>query len=796
MRKLLALITFGLGLAACGHDAVPPPGGNGAPLLAADPTTAPRSSLLANAIPAPLRQQNQSTVPPSPAVISADEFFDWAESALPTILVGAPPSQTVGDFRFRYYPASDTYLAVYGGNLALALGPITGGQILQLGDLQLFACASRPAGCAIPLTGLVAYGPAVASAAVTVTDPTGTVVCNTTSESNGRFACQLPPGARGPFALRARADDVHLASIAPSAYPANTNVTPLTTLLVSRLVPSGNPADLISALAAEPALGRAASLQAATAQIQRILAPVLVAAADGTDPLKGEFAPGSSAHARVLSALQVSIRPEESTSNIEITVKTRPADDAGAPLKVSFRSVDQEPPSLPAGSVTAQTLPAATVEAQIADFLARAMTCYALPLAQRVRNVPAGASAVVGTAADVVAPACRQLYVDDDPATFLDNGLRVGRDANGAGASTGLFRESATGSTFDTPVLQHQRANGDIVITFRAVGADGAVTYPTPLTLRAQGGTLRNIGNQAVHDITVRPILEDREFLKESRDSYLSTGYSVLIRNRLGSDGGSIYSKVTVTDPQGRVFDYLPRAGRTFMTSAQKSCCSSQRIAAAYTKSYSVGLPGLPTIEGPALRDTALLYVQPQLSDSAITAIPDQGVWRFDITFSDPARPPETQTVRTLSRPMTLGEIRKLKIFQFTSAYKAVLSQQTNWAATNTGYVFGPASASNPNVFVVGTADGGPGWLVEDDSLPWPTSVTIFSANGTFDEAVGVTRGTFRATVTCQKTASHCSAATGIRQFAEGGRIHTIELAAVTRLQMVYSKTINLYVLP
>lgn len=778
---LVALVALGLG--ACAPDSAAPPRGDGTPLLAFDPATAPRSTLLADAIPAPMKTTGPRARSADAVTIDADELFDWAEAVLPAIFGGTPATQTLGAFTFRFYENSGTYLAVL-GSTALALGPITGGQVAVLGDLQIFACASRPAGCGVPLTGVVARGPALPGAAVTVTDPAGAALCEVTAGSDGRFACALPPTARGPFALRALADGLQLASLAPSAYPANTNVTPLTTLLVSRLVPSGNPADLASALATIPALSRPATLQGAAAQIQQMLAPVIAATADSTDLLKGVFTAGDSSHARVLSALQVSIRPEATAANIEITVKARPADEGSAPLTLSFSSADPTPPALPAGAVTTQSMPQASIDAQIADFFSRATTCYGLPLAQRVRNVPTGATSVVGTAADVIAPVCRELFVDNDPALYLDDSYRVGLSASGTGAFAGLFRESSTGARFEIPVLQFQRANGDVVVSFRARTTSGSTSFPAPLTLRSQAGTLKAIGNQAGHDIVVRPWFDDREFLTQPGFSYFSTGYSVLIRNVLGNDGASIYRQVTVTNPQGAAKVYVPRAGRTFLTSTEKSCCSSQRIGSAYQHPDTAG--------SPADRDTGLLHIYPQLSDEAIRAIRDQGIWRFDIEFSDPARAPVSQTVRTLSRAPTIGEVRKIRLFQFTPDYKQELAARTD-VSGSAAYIFGPASASQPTVFVVGTASGGPGWLLQDPAVPAPTFVTIYGQNGVFDEGVSVSRGSTQATVRCLKTAPHCSAATGVRQFTEGGRLHTIELSVVTEQQLSYIKSLNLY---
>ena len=74
---------------------------------------------------------------------SANCIFGWAERSFPELLKRVPSgSQRVAPFFFRGYGtgAQATYLASnWPDQRLLALGPVTGGQVLDLGSLNDFA---------------------------------------------------------------------------------------------------------------------------------------------------------------------------------------------------------------------------------------------------------------------------------------------------------------------------------------------------------------------------------------------------------------------------------------------------------------------------------------------------------------------------------------------------------------------------------------------------------------------------------------------------------------------------------
>lgn len=73
-------------------------------------------------------------------VPTADELMNWAERQFPEFFPGHAPTQLSDGLQWRYYAGSGNYLGVY-GTAVLLLGPLTGGQLVQAGQLEQFADA-------------------------------------------------------------------------------------------------------------------------------------------------------------------------------------------------------------------------------------------------------------------------------------------------------------------------------------------------------------------------------------------------------------------------------------------------------------------------------------------------------------------------------------------------------------------------------------------------------------------------------------------------------------------------------
>jgi hypothetical protein len=88
---------------------------------------------MAQAAQAQRRQATQSITP--------DQLFGWAQTSFSSLFPGSPLSVTAAGFVYRYYPATQTFLAVLDGGDVYVLGPISGGTLLRVGALADFSCA-------------------------------------------------------------------------------------------------------------------------------------------------------------------------------------------------------------------------------------------------------------------------------------------------------------------------------------------------------------------------------------------------------------------------------------------------------------------------------------------------------------------------------------------------------------------------------------------------------------------------------------------------------------------------------
>ena len=92
------------------------------------------------------------------------------------------------------------------------------------------------------LTGVAASGAPFAGAKLTAVDKTGATVCDTTVSATGTYACELPTTALPPLVITALRDDIGLYSVTAGGTGGTVNVTPITTIIASRLSPNGDPA--------------------------------------------------------------------------------------------------------------------------------------------------------------------------------------------------------------------------------------------------------------------------------------------------------------------------------------------------------------------------------------------------------------------------------------------------------------------------------------------------------------------------------------------------------------------------
>jgi hypothetical protein len=651
-----------------------------------------------------------------------------------------------------------------------------------------------PAPASVTLTGTAATGRPLAGASVTAYDRSGVAAGTATVAVNGSYSVTLPAGTQAPLVLEATLDAVTLVSAVPETRDARANITPLTTVIAARLAPAGVPTNLKQ----DPSAVTPTNLDTKVAELKTALKPLLDTMGLDVDPLSEAFAANGTGQDRLLDSLDVQIIPAGAASNIEITVR-------GSVAGVNTVFTSSSPTIAPLPPVDGTTLAPVNVNAMVDDLLRRWTACYALPLASRVKGVTANTTAIVGTPADVIAPECRSLFVDDDPATYLNNGSRVGRDAAGNGSFSGIFRANATGAVFDQGNFEFLRSNTekDVVFSYRTTGANAADSSFDTLVARNVDGALKIIGNQYIYNSRVRPAWEDRDFMLQPQGNYVNTGYDLFAANQLDANGNPIFSKVLFTSPAGQVVTLRPNGGRGgLLVEKPDGTLSGSSIIYLAAKFRNAATAG-----NPATFETGLAYASPQLTDAQLQAIPSMGTWRVEFFHVDPNRPNVVQTHRTISRAPTLAEALQKPVAQFTPAARTAFLARTN--AQFGVALFGAPSATSPSVFDLGAQQGIDFWTVPAGA-PAPTTVQVFGSSPDpdgagpltrvpFDDAAaGVTPGSRRATVTCSRLGVadiHCDNSTGVLQYAQNGFVVVVQLFAVSRRQEEYSKLGNLYLL-
>lgn len=636
----------------------------------------------------------------------------------------------------------------------------------------------------VVLSGVVATGAAMPGASVQVFDRRGASVGQGTSDAQGQYRATLAAGAQSPFVVVATLDDTRLVSVSPGAGSATANVTPVTNLIAARLASNGDPARLVEDVQSAPSRLEAAGVQAAVDGVVTMLQPVLDAIGVTGNPLTTAFAADGSGQDRLLDAIQVSVRPTGTESNIEITVKTLPSASDAAPLSLQFTNHASAVPALPA--IAPADLGTDNANALVTDLLERMTACYALAPSERVTDGDNAGSTVA-------AAACRTLFSNDDPATFLSNGARVGPNA----AYGGLFRNGAN-VRFDRGNLEFFRANGDRVISYRWVAPDGSSDNENAVT-RKEGGRLKLIGNQYAYNATVRPFVQHRELINAPAYSHIDTGYNLHVAN-VTSGGASIFAKVEVTTPRGNRLTLRPTAGLAYLAiegaGGVPTGTPVVRLNGRYTDPSTPGHP--------KDKDTGLFYGDTAyFTEDVIRAIPDQSVWKFEFFPADPALPSVIQHYRTVSRALTLAEASVVPMARLAPAARRSLLEAT--AANAFGvYVFSNApSVDSPNLARL-TLDGEPEyWQVPPLALG-PTSINVFgrapaTAPGVpglrYNDGIGVRSTARNAVIPCARQSQadlHCDPSLP-NQFARGSNINAIELWARSGRQVEHSMMTGLY---
>jgi hypothetical protein len=671
-----------------------------------------------------------------------------------------------------------------------------GGGFGGLPPISVGGGGEQPA-AATTLTGTVATGAAFAGAALTVFDQTGAKVCEVTVTDEGGYTCSLPAGTKAPLVIQAVRDDLTLYSTTASTATGTTNVTPLTTIIVAQLSPNGDPSKLAAAIQADAGAVTAGSISDQVKKLVAALQPLLDALNMSIDPMSGEFKANGTGQDRVLDTINVSVRPDGEASNIEITVKAQPATEASLPMSIVFRSSDATIQPLPA--VTEAALKKPPTPAMVKDLLDRLNACYALPVEQRVNSPinPDGNS--FGTAANLVAPACRTLFVGDAPEDFVAAGVHIGRASGGARQPfDSLFRFGPTNLKHDRGNFEYFYANGDIALTYRWTDILGNTDNDVFNAKIVDGTTLKLTGNDQTYRAFVRPQLEMKDYLKHQNLVYNSVGYAIQIDDVL-QGGNSVLSKVVATAPAlGDVqLVLVPKSGLSTLVLSPDGApgnttlnSSAWRMAGRYV---DVNQPG-----NPSTFEKANLFASPQYTDERIREIPDQTSWKLEFYRVGESTPSTVQYVRTFSRAPTMAEARVQPMVELTPAMRADLLSSSQGSPR--GIVFGAPSQSEPNNVDFSAEGDLDGWVVPSGALA-PTSLGVFGRavgqNGDrFGETITVRNTARKAIVYCKPLSpqdAHCAPAGTGFQYAQGSSLSTFSFTARTARQVDVRKNFDVW---
>ena len=647
----------------------------------------------------------------------------------------------------------------------------------------------------VTLSITAAKGLAMVGATVTVTDANGTPsTCSDTTDKDGKLSCTLPANFTAPFVIVAQLDDEQQYSVVPAGASNSVNVTPLTTVVVAGLSPSGDPAQFASEVVVDKTKASADAVKTQVEQLNTHLREVIDATVgkdSQLDPMAGELqANTGTGQDKLLDTVKVSVTAPDKDYNVAAKQVISLRADPDATVTISKDSAVAT--TITSEKVTAAKLVAdANPATLVASLMTRMNACYVLPVTERVAKIDG-----TGTAADVKADACKNLFVSDNPALFKSGGAAVGAKA----AFKSLFSDQATGLVFDRGNLEYvirndgSANNGYWVVSYRSTDKGKNISYGN-FALKNESGVLKQAGNQYDHDASVSSFVQDREFINDSSASYLSTGYNLTVSDKVEA-GVSIYKQVTVTSPKGKQLFLKPTLGCSnlgLFNGSKVTCTSFVRLNYGYKDVSKTG-------DIPALERNILFFVplETKYSDADLAAIPDQGTWTFKIEFADSTKAAVTQLHRTLSRAPTLGELRKTVFADLTSKAKTDVVSDTKASGA---YVFGSGEHAD-----LSFADGADYWTVPSGAAA-PTNIKIYgraptdnnALDNSFDDATNVLASARSAQIKCSRLSNadnHCESSVVVGAsgfYAAGASATDLQLNANLPGNVTRSKHFALY---
>ncbi|MDF3095092.1 cell wall anchor protein [Burkholderia semiarida] len=352
------------------------------------------------------------------------------------------------------------------------------------------------------MSGTVAFGNALASAAVTVTDASGKTVA-TTSGADGSYSIPLS-GLTAPFVITATDPtgvtstlySIVASKATTNGAPVIANVTPLTTAVAAFLTTDGNP----GTLAGNSSVIQPSVVSASVAKLDSALAKILSAnglSATSFDPIGGTFATNQTGADAVIDSVRVS--PSATGTGLQLASLADP--DAAIPLNRNTTvSTQLKAPSQPA------------------NYLAGLLTALG--------QCMAGTSSACTSAID---------------ASYLNDGYGSMQNRH-----SGLF---ATGSTLTgvktvaflpantLPAISSQAA----LVYFLFTGADGRPNFASDIVQQLPSGRWDIIGNQEQYNIYIASFLGRVQFTDsaDAGNGRYEAGLNIHVPSRVTANGVS-----------------------------------------------------------------------------------------------------------------------------------------------------------------------------------------------------------------------------------------------------------------
>ena len=303
---------------------------------------------------------------------------------------------------------------------------------------------------------------------------------------------------------------------------------------------------------------------------------------------------------------------------------------------------------------------------------------------------------------------------------------------------------------------------------------------------RYDGNDLKLIGNQYVYSASVRPTMQRRDYINSTGLDWVGVGYNVFASNLI-ANGQSVFSKVEVTSPTGKVYTLLPVPGNSYMAIAINGVVTSPTSVVFLNGKFLSGSANDPRTLEPTLFADPTVF-----TDDQIVQIPNQGVWRMEFFHVNQNTANVVQNYRTESRPLTASEANTRTPFSpLTAGMRANLVARTASNA-NGVLVYGAPSATAPNVFDF-SDNGADGWTVPATATA-PTLASTFgrgplinNVRTSFNDDLSIISTARKGTISCTPQSAgdpHCDTSTGVTQYAQNAYVSTLQLTSRTREQM------------